>query len=58
MEHDVVIQEEGKACDSYEIENTVDPFGAEQTMPIDEDMNCHPEYEDKKVADEDELGQL
>jgi len=25
-------------------------------MPIDEDMNCHPEYEDKKVADEDELG--
>lgn len=27
-------------------------------MPIDEDMNVNPEYEDKKGADLDELGQL
>jgi hypothetical protein len=29
MEHDVIVQEEGKECDTYEVENTVDPFGAE-----------------------------
>lgn len=29
MEHDVTLQEESKQIDSYEIENAVDPFGAE-----------------------------
>ena len=56
MEHEVLIQEEDKGCDSNEVENTVDPFGAEQTMPMDEDMVLHPEYEDKKV--DDDLGDL
>jgi len=29
MESEVLVQEENKDCDGYEIENEVDPFGAE-----------------------------
>ena len=39
------------------MENAVDPFGAEQTHPIDEDMQVHPEYEEKKIDELDELEQ-
>jgi hypothetical protein len=52
---EIVIQEEEKGADSYEIENEVDPFGAEQTEPKEEDMKCDPEYADHKV---DEMADL
>ncbi len=53
---DVLIQEANEGADEFKLENDVDPFGAEQTQPIEEDMKCDPEYEQKHQNEE--LGEL
>ena len=46
METTLVIQEESKTPDPYEVENTQTAFAAEQSVPQDADMQTNPEYDD------------